>query len=212
MTSFISQTQRAASAVTSLRGSTAAVDAAAIHAAGSVGGAGDEIENMDKASRRASSSTDALAGKIKSLVGAYAGLQGIKSLFSLSDELASTTARLDMMNDGLQTTAELNKMIFDSAQRSRGAYQATADMVAKLGTLAGEAFGSTAEIVDFAEQINKQMVLSGGSNTAKAAAMLQLTQAMSSGVLRGEELNSILEQTPTIAQTMAKLLGVSTGE
>ena len=117
-----------------------------------------------------------------------------------------------MMNDGLQTTAELNQMIFDSAQRSRGAYQSTADMVAKLGNLAGEAFGSTAEIVAFAEQINKQMTLSGASNTAKDAAMLQLTQAMSSGVLRGEELNSILEQTPTIAKTIAEYMGVTTSE
>lgn len=85
-------------------------------------------------------------------------------------------------------------------------------MVAKLGNLAGEAFGSTAEVVAFAEQINKQMVLSGASNTAKDAAMLQLTQAMSSGVLRGEELNSILEQTPTIAKTIEEYMGVTTGE
>lgn len=169
-------------------------------------------QQLERSQRNAATSTDALSSKIRSLVGAYAGLQGLKSLFSLSDELASTTARLDMMNDGLQTTAELNRMIFDSAQRSRGAYQSTADMVAKLGNLAGEAFGSSAEIVAFAEQINKQMTLSGASNTAKDAAMLQLTQAMSSGVLRGEELNSILEQTPTIAKTIAEYLGVTTGE
>mgnify|MGYP005801438869 CR=1 FL=1 len=212
MASFISETQRAASAVTSLRGATAAVDAAALHASGSVGGAGDEVENLDRASRKATSSTDELTRKIKNLVGTYVGLKGLQSLLSLSDEMASTTARLDMMNDGLQTTAELNQMIFDSAQRSRGAYQSTADMVAKLGNLAGEAFGSTAEIVAFAEQINKQMTLSGASNTAKDAAMLQLTQAMSSGALRGEELNSILEQTPTIAKTIAEYLGVTTGE
>ena len=169
-------------------------------------------QQLERSQRNAATSTDALSSKIRSLVGAYAGLQGLKSLFSLSDQMASTTARLDMMNDGLQTTAELNQMIFDSAQRSRGAYQATADMVAKLGNLAGDAFGSTAEIVAFAEQINKQMTLSGASNTAKDAAMLQLTQAMSSGVLRGEELNSILEQTPTIAKTIAEYMGVTTGQ
>lgn len=169
-------------------------------------------QQLERSQRNAATSTDALSSKIRSLVGAYAGLRGLKTLFSLSDQMASTTARLDMMNDGLQTTAELNQMIFDSAQRSRGAYQATADMVAKLGNLAGDAFGSTAEIVAFAEQINKQMTLSGASNTAKDAAMLQLTQAMSSGVLRGEELNSILEQTPTIAKTIAEYMGVTTGE
>lgn len=169
-------------------------------------------QQLERSQRNAATSTEALSSKIRSLVGAYAGLRGLKTLFSLSDEMASTTARLDAMNDGLQTTAELNQMIFDSAQRSRGAYQSTADMVAKLGNLAGEAFGSTAEIVAFAEQINKQITLSGASNTAKDAAMLQLTQAMSSGVLRGEELNSILEQTPTIAKTIAEYLNVTTGE
>lgn len=133
-------------------------------------------------------------------------------MISLSDTMTQNTARLDMMNDGLQTTAELNQMIYESAQRSRGAYQGTADMVAKLGTLAGNAFNSSGEIVAFAEQLNKQMVLSGTSTTGQQAAMLQLTQAMSSGVLRGEELNTILEQTPTIAKAIAEYMGVTTGQ
>lgn len=157
------------------------------------------------------SSTDSLTSKIKGLVGAYAGFKSISSLFTLSDTLTQTTARLDMMNDGLQDTSELNQMIYESAQRSRGSYQATADMVAKLGNLAGEAFNSNKELVAFAEQLNKQIALSGASTQAADAAMLQLTQAMSSGVLRGEELNSILEQTPTIAKTIAGYMGVSTG-
>ena len=158
------------------------------------------------------SSTDSLTSKIKGLVGAYAGFKSISSLFTLSDTLTQTTARLDMMNDGLQTTSELNRMIYESAQRSRGLYQDTADMVAKLGNLAGDAFDSSQELVAFAEQLNKQMTLSATSTTGRQAAMLQLTQAMSSGVLRGEELNSILEQTPTIAQAIANYMGVSTGK
>ncbi len=162
--------------------------------------------------QQASTATSGLMKSIKSLAGAYVGLQGIKALVSLSDTMTQTTARLDMMNDRLQSTEELNRMIYQSAQRSRGSYQDTADMVAKLGTLAGEAFDSSAEIVAFAEQLNKQMTLSGTSTVGAQAAMLQLTQAMSSGTLRGEELNSILEQTPLIAQSIAKYLGVSTGE
>lgn len=160
---------------------------------------------------RADVSGRGLLSTIKSLVGAYAGFRGVFALFSLSDTMTQTTARLDMMNDGLQTTAELNQMIYESAQRSRGSYQATADMVAKLGNLAGDAFNSSQELVDFAEQLNKQITLSGASTQAADAAMLQLTQAMSSGVLRGEELNSILEQTPTIAKAIADYMGVSTG-
>ena len=117
-----------------------------------------------------------------------------------------------MMNDGLQTTEELTNMIYGAAQRSRGAFLSTANMVGQLGNLAGDAFSSTQELVAFAEQLNKQIALSGASTMAADAAMLQLTQGLSAGALRGEELNSILEQTPTIAQTIAKYLGMSTGE
>lgn len=161
--------------------------------------------------RRAAASTDALTRSVKRLAAAVLSIRAVKGIFSLSDAMTSTTARLDMMNDGLQTTAELNDMIFASAQRSRGAYQETADLVSKLGVLAGDAFGSSAEIVAFAEQVNKQMAIAGTSTAGAQAAMLQLTQAMSSGVLRGEELNSILEQAPTIAQSIADYLGVSVG-
>lgn len=160
----------------------------------------------------AARSTNSFVSSLRNLAGAYVGVRGLSSLFNLSDTMTQTTARLDMMNDGLQTTAELNRMIYESAQRSRGAYQVTADMVSKLGNLAGEAFSSNKELVAFAEQLNKQITLSGASTVAADAAMLQLTQAMSSGVLRGEELNSILEQTPTIAKTIADYMGVSTGQ
>lgn len=172
----------------------------------------EKQKELDDQQKKLESSTSSLIGKVKSLVAAYAGMQAIQGLVTLSDTMTQTTARLDMMNDGLQTTAELNQMIYESAQRSRGSYQQTADMVAKLGNLAGDAFNSSAELVAFAEQLNKQITLSGASTQAADAAMLQLTQAMSSGMLRGEELNSILEQTPTIAQSIAKYMGVSTGE
>lgn len=133
-------------------------------------------------------------------------------MLNLSDTLSQTTARLDMMNDGLQTTAQLTDMVYAAAQRSRGSFTATADMVGKLGNLAGDAFSSTQELVAFAEQLNKQIALSGASATAADAAILQLTQGLSSGALRGEELNSVLEQTPTVAKTIADYLGMSTGE
>ena len=163
------------------------------------------------AARSAAASTNALGNSIKRLAAQFLSFQAIKGIINISDQMTAATARLDMMNDGLQTTAELNQMIFDSAERSRGSYQATADLVSKLGILAGNAFSSSAEIVAFAEQINKQMAIAGTSTTGAQAAMLQLTQAMASGVLRGEELNSILEQTPTIAQAIAKYMQVDVG-
>ena len=163
-------------------------------------------ENIDKAKRGQDNFNnsvknghgimDGLVGKVKSLVGAYLGFQAVKGIINLSDEFTQTKARLDMMNDGLQTTSELQDMIFQSAQRSRAAYQDTAQAVSKMGILAKDAFSSNEEVVAFMEQINKQFTIAGTNAQGVEAATLQLTQAMGAGVLRGEELNSIFEQAP----------------
>lgn len=153
-----------------------------------------------------------LTNSVKGLLSAYIGFQGISKLLDMSDTLVSTTARLNLINDQLQTTAELNDMIFASANRTRASYTETAAFVAQLGSMAGDAFSSTAEIVAFAEQINKQLVISGASGESASAAIFQLQQALASGVLRGEELNSVMEQTPIIAQSIVDYLGISKGE
>lgn len=170
------------------------------------------VNEFAQSQRSAARAANSLAGSIRNLAGAFAGLQGIRTLVGWSDQMTASRARLGMMNDGLQTTKELQDMIFQSAMRARGSYMETMGFVAKLGTLAGNAFSSNQEIVAFAEQINKQMALSGTHTWEAQAAMLQLTQGLASGVLRGEELNSVLEQTPMIAQTIAKYMGVTTGE
>lgn len=160
----------------------------------------------------AAATADNLSGKLRGLLGTYLSFQTVKGVFNLSDELASTNARLKMMTGSAEAAAAAQNEIFAAAMRSRGAYTDMADTVAKLGTLAGSAFGSTSEIIAFAEQLQKQMALSGTSSASAQAAILQLTQGLSSGVLRGEELNSVLEQTPMIAQTIADSLGVTTGK
>lgn len=153
-----------------------------------------------------------LTSMIKRAVGAYATIQSVKMVLNISDTLTSTTARLNLMNDGLQTTNELQQMIYKSAERSRGSYQATADAVSKLGLMAGDAFSSSAEIIAFTEQLNKQFTIAGTEASGVEAAMLQLTQAMGSGVLRGEEYNSILEQAPNIIQSIADYMDVPKGK
>lgn len=170
------------------------------------------IDKFRSASIAGSKGVSSLTNAVTRLAGAYLGIQGLRNVLNLSDTLSQTTARLDMMNDGLQTTAQLTDMVYAAAQRSRGSFTATADMVGKLGNLAGDAFSSTQELMAFAEQLNKQIALSGASATAADAAILQLTQGLSSGALRGEELNSVLEQTPTVAKTIADYLGMSAGE
>ncbi len=135
----------------------------------------------------------------------------MKIALDLSDTMTSTTARLDLMNDGLQSTADLQNMIFLSAERSRGSYQDTADAVSKLGLMAGDAFSSSEEIIAFTERLNKQFTIAGTDASGISVAMLQLTQAMGSGVLRGEEFNSILEQAPNIIESIATYMDVPKG-
>ena len=171
-----------------------------------------QLQENNQAAEQQSSRFSGLTSKVMGLVGAYAGLQGLKSVIGLSDELTLTTARLDLMNDGLQSTEELQQKIFQSAQASRDSYQATADAVSKMGILAGDAFSGNDELIAFMEQVNKQFTIAGTSQEGQAAAMLQLTQAMGAGVLRGEELNSIFEQAPTMIQSIADYLNKPIGE
>lgn len=162
--------------------------------------------------RDGTNATDSLLGKVGALIGAYLSFQGVKNVLGLADEAANTTARLAIMNDGLQTTTELNEKIMASANRTYSSFSDTANMVSKLGILARDAFSSNDEIIAFAEILNKHFVISGTSAEGTQAAMLQLTQAMAAGALRGEELNSIFEQAPTLIQNIADHLGVSTGQ
>ena len=172
----------------------------------------DEQGRFNQEINEGVSNANNLMDTIKGAVAAYVTIQSVTSALNLSDQLTSTTARLNLMNDGLQTTAELQDMIYLSAERSRGAYQTTADAVSKLGLMAGDAFDSSAEIIAFTEQLNKQFTIAGTEAAGIDAAMLQLTQAMGSGILRGEEYNSILEQAPNIIQSIADYLEVPKGQ
>lgn len=172
----------------------------------------DEQGRFNQEINEGVANADNLMNVIKGAVAAYATVQTVGKVLDLSDTLTSTTARLNLMNDGLQTTQDLQNMIYLSAERARGSYQATADAVSKLGLMAGDAFGSSEEIVAFMEQINKQFTIAGTEAAGIDAAMLQLTQAMGSGVLRGEEYNSILEQAPNIIQAIADYMEVPKGQ
>jgi tape measure domain-containing protein len=188
----------------------------------------DYINNLTRAGSAARSSSDSnrlygdsaanaarqtsgLVSELRGLAGAYLGIQGVRALTGLSDSMTSITARLDMMNDGLQTTEELNRMIYESAQRVGASYQQTASFISKIGILAGDAFQSSEQTVTFAEQLNKIMALSGTTSAEASGAITQLTQALASGVLRGDELNSVMEQLPMVQNVIADYMGVSKG-
>lgn len=163
--------------------------------------------------REGKTAASGLGSTLRSLAATYLSFQSVKGLAGLSDQVSQIDARLQLVTGSEKAAAEAQEAIYAAALRSRGLYTDMAGTVAKLGTLAGNAFtGGAEQIVAFAEQLQKQMRLSGTSGTEAQAAMLQLTQGLSSGVLRGEELNSVLEQTPMIAQTIAEYMGVTTGE
>ena len=172
----------------------------------------DEQGRFNQEISEGTSEADRLMDTIKGAVAAYASLQTIGNALNISDELTQTTSRLNMMNDGLQTTDELVNMVYAAAQDARGSFADMADVVARFGNNAGDAFGSSEEIVAFANLVQKQMTIAGASTNEASNAMLQLSQALGSGVLRGDELNSIFEQAPNLIQNIADYLDVPIGK
>lgn len=158
-----------------------------------------------------SSAADGLLGKLGGILATYLSIQAAGDVLGISDALAQTSARLDLINDQRQSTIELERMIFDSAERARASYMDTAAIVAKVGANAKDAFGSTAEMVAFAEQLNKKFKIAGATTEEMSSALLQLTQGLGSGVLRGEELNAVFESAPNIIQSIADYLEVPIG-
>lgn len=152
-----------------------------------------------------------LMNAIKGVVADYVNIQSIGKALSISDEFVQTTARLNSMNDGVQTTQELVNMVYAAAQDSRGSFVDMAGVVERFGNNAGNAFSSSEEVVAFANLIQKQIMIDGASTQDAENTMLQLSQGLASGALRGEELNSILDQAPTIAWTIESAMGWTEG-
>ena len=173
--------------------------------------AGNEQVQMNNQISSGAGAFKQLGGAILGAVGAYATFQQVGNLVNFATNYSNTTARIAMMNDGLQTTAKLQQEIYQAAQDSLSSYDATAALVTKLGNNAANAFSSSTEIVDFAELVQKQFAIAGTSAVEAENSVLQLSQALGSGVLRGDELVSISEQAPGIIQNIADYLKVPKG-
>ena len=172
------------------------------------GGDATVIVNIHQAAQKAEQSVQSLEARIGSLVGKFITFKAITGALNLSDEMSQTASRINMMNDNLQSTNELVQSIRDAANRSRGSFSTMANLVARFGNNAKSAFSSAQEVVDFAEILQKQMTIAGTGTQEAANAMIQLSQAMGSGVLRGDEFNSIAEQAPNIVQAIADYMDV----
>ena len=174
--------------------------------------ANNEQQKFNNSIRGGNNSANGLLSTIKKIAIAAGGIAGINKVLNISDELASTKARLNLLVDDGGSVDALEQKIMASAQRSRSAYFDTASAVAKLGLNAGNAFGGNMDqVIAFMEQVNKQFVIGGATAQEQSNAMTQLTQAMAAGALRGEELNSILDGAPGIARAIEKYMGIAEG-
>lgn len=174
--------------------------------------ANNEQQKFNNSIRGGNNSANGLLSIIKKVAIAAGGIAGINKALNISDELASTKARLNLLVDDGGSVEALEQKIMASAQRSRSVYFDTASAVAKLGLNAGNAFdGNMDQVIAFMEQVNKQFVIGGATAQEQSNAMIQLTQAMAAGALRGEELNSILDGAPGIARAIEKYMGIAEG-
>lgn len=174
--------------------------------------AGNQQNRFNKRIRDGTTAADGLWSKLKGIAATVGGLAATKKIVGISDDLASTRARLNLLVDDGGSVSDLEQKIMASAQRSRSAYFDTASAVAKLGLNAGAAFDNDMnQVIAFMEQVNKQFVIGGATAQEQSNAMIQLTQAMAAGALRGEELNSILDGAPGIARAIEQYMGIAEG-
>ena len=179
----------------------------------------DEQGRFNQEIQEGVSGSNELVNTIKRAAGAYISIQGVGKVLSISDELTQATSRLDLMNNSFNEingtaneTSELVNMVYVAAQDARGSLDSMASVVARFGNNARDAFGNSEEVVAFADLVQKQMTIAGASTQEAANAELQLSQALGSGVLRGDELNSIFEQAPNLIQNIADYLDVPIGK
>ena len=193
------------SAVDKIYNSTVKAKNAILGASKSADDFGKKLSGMKKSSDSANSS-------LKGLIASAVSVAGIMKGLDITDAYTNTNARLAMINDGLQTQAQLNDKVFQAAQRSRGSYMEMASAVAKMNLLAGDTFKTNDEAIAFTELLTKSLKVSGASQGEQSSAFLQLTQALAAGKLQGDEFRSIMENAPMVAQAIADFTGKSKGE
>lgn len=178
----------------------------------SVKNGNDNQQEFNESINTANTNSNKLLSTIKNVAMAIGGISIVKNLFELSDEMTNNTARLNLIVDDKNSVEDLQNKIFASSMNARASYQTTTDIITKLGLQAGKAFKSNDELIAFAEQLNKTFVISGTSASGVESTMYNLTQALSTGILRGQDLNAVFSNAPQIVQNIADYLNVDIGK
>lgn len=169
-------------------------------------------EEFNNSINTANTNGNNLLSTVRNIAMAVGGIATVKKLFELSDEMTNNRARLSLIVDDKGSVEELQNKIFASSMNARASYQTTTDIVTKLGLQAGKAFKGNDELIAFAEQLNKTFVISGTNASGIESTMYNLTQALSTGVLRGQDLNAVFSNAPQIVQNIADYLDVPIGK
>ena len=166
---------------------------------------GESIKSSEKAA-------GSLMGTISKIAGAIGVVKLAENFIETADEMSQITAKLNLINDGLLTTEQMQSAIYNAAQRTRSSYQDTAQLVARIGMNTGDTFKNNVEIVKFAENLNKSFKIAGASAQEQASVILQLSQALAGGLLRGQEFTAVMSGAPNIIKNIADYMGVTVGE
>lgn len=172
----------------------------------------DEQEEYTEEVRRSASASGNLLSTVRNIAAAVGAVKLAKEFISTADEMSQITAKLNLINDGFQTTADLQTRIYESAQRTRSSYTDTAQLISRIGLNTGDTFRTNAEMITFAENLNKSFKVAGATAQEQSSVILQLSQALASGVLRGQEFNAVMSGAPNIIRTIANYMGVTVGE
>lgn len=170
------------------------------------------FNNVANGANNANNAVSGLVDKVKMLAGAYLGMQGVAKLVSGGDTYTGNAARLNLLVKEGEAVDDLQTKIYEASQRSLTNYGDMTNAVAQLGITAAHSFTGNDEIIAFTEQLNKQFKIAGTSAQSQSAAMYQLTQAMASGRLQGDEFRSIMENAPLLAATVAKHMNLTFGQ
>ncbi len=181
-------------------------------AAAAILGASRKTDGYNESLKRTAAAANVASSGLGRLIGTVASLAAVKKGMDMTDTYTNTNARLAMITGSLEEQRALQADIFASADRARGSYNEMANAAAKLKMLAGDSFGSNQEAIGFAELLTKSLKVSGAGQAEQNSAFLQLTQAMTSGKLQGDEFRSVMENAPMVADAIARYMGKSKAE
>lgn len=151
-------------------------------------------------------------GLLRTAMVAVASLTVVKQFATMADAMTNVNSRLKLVTSSSQELVTVQAQLFSVAQSTRIRYTDLVDTFAQMSRATKELGVSQRDMLKVTETISQAVTISGGSAASAQAALVQLSQGFAAGALRGEELNSVMEQTPRLAQAIAQGLGVSIGE